>query len=32
MFIVPVPFSIEGTNMLQQTKWLLDEREKMAIA
>lgn len=25
MFIVPVPFSIEGAKMLQHTKWLLEE-------
>jgi hypothetical protein len=28
MFIVPVPFSVEGAKMLQHTKWLLDEREE----
>jgi hypothetical protein len=28
MFVVPVPFSIEGAKMLQHTKWLLDEREE----
>jgi hypothetical protein len=27
MFIVPVPFSIEGAHMLQHTKWLLEEKE-----
>jgi hypothetical protein len=25
MFVVPVPFSIEGAKMLQHTKWLLEE-------
>lgn len=28
MFIVPVPFSIEGAKMLQHTNWLLEETEK----
>jgi hypothetical protein len=28
MFVVPVPFSIEGHKMLQHTKWLLEEREE----
>jgi hypothetical protein len=28
MFVVPVPFSIEGAKMLQHTKWLLEEREE----
>jgi hypothetical protein len=28
MFIVPVPFAIEGHKMLQHTKWLLEEREE----
>jgi hypothetical protein len=28
MFVVPVPFSIEGKQMLQHTKWLLDEKEE----
>jgi hypothetical protein len=28
MFIVPVPFSIEGTKMLQHTKWLLEETDE----
>jgi hypothetical protein len=28
MFIVPVPFSVEGAKMLQHTKWLLDERDE----
>jgi hypothetical protein len=28
MFVVPVPFSIEGAHMLQHTKWLLEEREE----
>jgi hypothetical protein len=28
MFIVPVPFSIEGAKMLQHTKWLLEETEE----
>ncbi|CAN5378125.1 hypothetical protein BH18THE2_BH18THE2_25220 [soil metagenome] len=28
MFIVPVPFSIEGHKMLQHAKWLLDEKEE----
>lgn len=28
MFIVPVPFSIEGAKMLQHTKWLLEERDE----
>ena len=26
MFVVPVPFSIEGAKMLQHTNWLLDEK------
>ena len=28
MFIVPVPFSIEGARMLQHTKWLLEETDE----
>jgi hypothetical protein len=28
MFIMPVPFSVEGAKMLQHTKWLLDEKEE----
>jgi hypothetical protein len=28
MFVVPVPFSVEGTKMLQHTKWLLDETDE----
>jgi hypothetical protein len=28
MFIVPVPFSVEGAKSLQHAKWLLDEREE----
>jgi hypothetical protein len=28
MFVVPVPFSVEGAKMLQHTKWLLDERDE----
>lgn len=28
MFVVPVPFSIEGAKMLQHTKWLLEERDE----
>ena len=28
MFIVPVPFSMEGAKSLQHAKWLLDEREE----
>ena len=28
MTVVPVPFSIEGTHMLQHTKWLLEETEE----
>ena len=28
MFVVPVPFSIEGHKMLQHTKWLLDEKDE----
>ena len=27
MFIVPVPFSVEGAHMLQHAKWLLEETE-----
>ena len=27
MFIVPVPFSVEGAQMLQHTKWLLEEKD-----
>ena len=29
MFIVPVPFSIEGAKMLQHTKWLLEEMDTL---
>ena len=28
MFIVPVPFSVEGAKMLAHTKWLLEETEE----
>jgi hypothetical protein len=28
MFVVPVPFSVEGAKSLQHCKWLLDEREE----
>lgn len=28
MFVVPVPFSIEGAKMLQHIKWLLEEKEE----
>jgi hypothetical protein len=28
MFVVPIPFSVEGAKMLQHTKWLLDERDE----
>ena len=28
MFIVPTPFSIKGAEMLQHTKWLLEETEE----
>jgi hypothetical protein len=28
MFIVPVPFSIEGAKMLQHAKWLLEEKDE----
>jgi hypothetical protein len=28
MFIVPTSFSIKGTEMLQHTKWLLEETEE----
>jgi hypothetical protein len=28
MFVVPVPFSVEGAKMLQHCKWLLDERDE----
>jgi hypothetical protein len=28
MFVVPVPFSIEGAKMLQHTKWLLEEKDE----
>ena len=27
MFIVPVPFSVEGAKMLQHAKWLLEETD-----
>jgi hypothetical protein len=27
MFIVPVPFSVEGSKMLQHTKWLMEEKD-----
>lgn len=27
MFVVPVPFSIQGSHMLQHAKWLLEETE-----
>ena len=28
MFVVPVPFSVEGAKMLQHTKWLLEETDE----
>jgi hypothetical protein len=28
MFIVPVPFSVEGAKMLQHAKWLLEETDE----
>jgi hypothetical protein len=28
MFIVPVPFSVEGAKMLQHTKWLLEGKDE----
>jgi hypothetical protein len=28
MFVVPVPFSVEGARMLQHTKWLLEEKDE----
>jgi hypothetical protein len=28
MFVVPVPFSVEGSKMLQHTKWLMEETEE----
>jgi hypothetical protein len=28
LFVVPVPFSVEGAKMLQHTKWLLEEKEE----
>jgi hypothetical protein len=28
MFVVPVPFSVEGAHMLQHAKWLLKETEE----
>jgi hypothetical protein len=28
MFVVPVPFSVEGSRMLQHTKWLLEEKDE----
>jgi hypothetical protein len=28
MFIVPVPFGVEGVKSLQHAKWLRDEREE----
>ena len=27
MFIVPVPFSVEGAKMLQHAKWLMEETD-----
>jgi cell division GTPase FtsZ len=30
MFVVMVPFSIEGAKMLQNTKWLLEEPDEDA--
>jgi hypothetical protein len=27
MFVVPVPFSVEGSKILQHTKWLLEEND-----
>ena len=28
MFVVPVPFSVEGSHMLVHAKWLLEETEE----
>jgi hypothetical protein len=28
MFVVPVPFSVEGVKMLQHTKWLMEETDE----
>ena len=28
MFVVPVPFSVEGAAMLQHAKWLMEETEE----
>jgi hypothetical protein len=28
MFVVPVPFSVEGSKILQHTKWLLEENDE----
>jgi hypothetical protein len=28
MFVVPVPFSVEGAQMLQHAKWLLEEKDE----
>lgn len=28
MFIVPVPFSVEGAHMLQHIEWLLEEKDE----
>ena len=28
MFVVPVPFAIEGHKMLQHLKWLLEEKDE----
>jgi hypothetical protein len=28
MFIVPVPFSVEGAKMLQHAKWLMEETDE----
>ena len=28
MFVVPVPFSVEGSHMLQHAKWILEEKDE----
>jgi hypothetical protein len=28
MFVVPIPFSVEGAKMLAHTKWILEETEE----
>ena len=28
MIVVPVPFSVEGANMLQHAKWLMEETDE----